>query len=29
VVKMDNQRIEKVKLEVLQSGAEKAEAEPF
>jgi len=29
VVKMDNQRIEKVKLEVLQGGAEKAEAEPF
>ena len=29
VVKMDNQRIEKVKLEVLQSGAEKTEAEPF
>ncbi|GBU22956.1 hypothetical protein R80B4_02869 [Fibrobacteres bacterium R8-0-B4] len=29
VVKMDNQRIEKVKLEVLQSGAAPAEAEPF
>ena len=29
VIKMDNQRIEKVKLEVLQSGAEKADAEPF
>ena len=29
VVKMDNQRIEKVKLEVLQSGAAQAEAEPF
>jgi CBS domain containing-hemolysin-like protein len=29
VVKMDNQRIEKVKLEVLQSSAEKPESEPF
>jgi len=29
VVKMDNQRIEKVKMEVLQGGAEKTEAEPF
>jgi CBS domain containing-hemolysin-like protein len=30
IVKMDNQRIEKVKLEVLQGGgAEKAEPEPF
>jgi len=29
VVKMDNQRIEKVKLEVLQNGAAQVEPEPF
>jgi CBS domain containing-hemolysin-like protein len=29
VLKMDNQRIEKVKVEVLQNSAEKAAAEPF